>query len=57
MYIAGFGTSGGTRAMLEILGVETGQPRLPLAPVPQHKVDQLRKEITDIGFFDWGLKQ
>ncbi|KAI0223377.1 N-acetylneuraminate lyase [Lamellibrachia satsuma] len=53
----GFGMSGGTKAMLSILGLDVGQPRLPMAPVPQQKVDQLKKELTDIGFFEWGFKK
>ena len=57
LYFAGFGMSGGTKAMLSILGLDVGQPRLPMAPVPQQKVDQLKKELTDIGFFEWGFKK
>ena len=49
--------SGGTKAILKILGLDSGQPRLPMTPTPQHKVDQLKKGLTDIGFFEWGVKK
>ena len=56
-FVAGFSRTGGTRAMLKILGLDSGQPRLPMTATPQHKVDQLKKDLTNIGFFEWGVKK
>jgi N-acetylneuraminate lyase len=41
------------KAIMEFIGVPCGPPRLPLPPVSRSRLESLRKELTEIGFFDW----
>jgi hypothetical protein len=36
------------------LGLEVGQPRLPIAPLAPEQRDRLRSDLEAIGYFKWG---
>ncbi|AQT68681.1 N-acetylneuraminate lyase [Anaerohalosphaera lusitana] len=42
------------KAMMGILGVDCGPNRLPLKSLDSDEVAALKKDLEDIGFFDWG---
>jgi N-acetylneuraminate lyase len=48
-----FGYLPAARAVLGMLGVPVGPPRLPNAPL-QGDETELRAALTAIGFFEWG---
>ena len=41
------------KQILAMLGIECGPCRLPQPQLTQSQVDQLRTDLTDIGFFEW----
>lgn len=43
------------KGMQKILGLDCGQPRLPQAPFTNQHIENLKKELTGIGFFEWGV--
>ncbi|MBA3313202.1 MAG: dihydrodipicolinate synthase family protein [Planctomycetaceae bacterium] len=43
----------GQKAIMGLLGMPCGPPRLPLRSMPASASDSLRDELTEIGFFDW----
>jgi len=45
-----------SKVPLKILGLDMGQPRLPLGPVPDETVEAYKKDLEAIGYFDWGTK-
>jgi len=51
----GFSIPAGTKAILNAIGFEAGQPRCPLKPVSPEVMASLRQDLTDVGFFDWGV--
>jgi len=42
---------------LKALGLDMGQPRLPMAPYTDEKVQAYKKDLEEMGFFDWGVKK
>jgi len=40
---------------LKALGLDMGQPRLPMAPYTDETVEAYKKDLKEIGFFDWGM--
>jgi len=52
----GLSFPGGTKVILRALGLEVGGTRLPLPPVSDSVVEKVKKELQDIGFFDWATK-
>lgn len=44
-----------SKAILRLLDIDMGQPRLPLSPFKDDVLEFLRNDLTEIGFFDWAL--
>jgi len=40
---------------MRLLGIDMGQPRLPLSPITDDVLERLRNDLDNIGFFDWAL--
>jgi len=47
-----YGPRAAQKAMMEMIGIDCGPPRLPIAPLPMFSINQLRKDLESIGFFD-----
>lgn len=45
------------KAVSRAIGFDLGDPRSPLNKVSSSAVDNIKKELTEIGFFEWGLKK
>lgn len=41
------------KALMEMLGVDVGPTRLPMAALPKKEKTKLRAELEALGFFDW----
>jgi N-acetylneuraminate lyase len=52
--LASFGYMGAAKALMGFLGVDIGQPRLPLAPLAPDQRDRLRGQLELLGYFQWG---
>jgi N-acetylneuraminate lyase len=48
-----FGYMAAAKAVMEMLGVPVGPPRLPNARLPVGRREELRAALERIGFFDW----
>ena len=42
-----------SKAVLRLLDIDLGQPRLPLSPFTDDVLEPLRNDLAKIGFFDW----
>lgn len=42
-----------SKAVLRLIGLDMGQPRLPLSPFRDSVLELLRIDLAKIGFFDW----
>lgn len=51
--LAGHGYMGAAKAVMGMLGVEVGPPRLPNASLTADQVRTLRGQLETLGFFDW----
>lgn len=51
--LAGHGYMGAAKAVMGMLGVEVGPPRLPNASLSADQVKTLRSQLETLGFFDW----
>lgn len=51
--LAGFGSMGAAKALMAMLGVDVGPPRLPLSGLSAGQVAELRSRLEALGFFDW----
>ncbi len=49
-----FGGIEGQKAMMGMVGLECGPARLPLNTLSAEAIDQLRSNLQEAGFFDWG---
>lgn len=43
----------GLKAMMRIVGPDCGPPRLPLQPLSDQRLDALRQDVQQLGFFEW----
>jgi N-acetylneuraminate lyase len=50
---ASYGYMGATKAAMQMLGVDVGPPRLPNAALTSEQTSRLRRELEEMGFFDW----
>jgi N-acetylneuraminate lyase len=50
---AEYGGLRASKAMMKLVGVDCGPPRLPLQPLTPHEERKLQERLADIGFFDW----
>ena len=41
------------KALMKMLGVDVGSPRLPNASLNSSQADELKAELEQAGFFDW----
>jgi N-acetylneuraminate lyase len=41
------------KAVMTMLGVSVGQPRLPIEPLSETRRSKLRSELESLGFFEW----
>ncbi len=55
--ILSFGVFESLKAMMQIIGVDCGPPRLPVMPLSPERVDALRAALESIGFFQWGRQE
>ena len=44
------------KAIMGLLGQECGPTRLPLQTLKAQEIEQLKEDLTEIGFFNWGRK-
>jgi N-acetylneuraminate lyase len=51
--LASRGYMGAAKAVMAMLGVEVGPPRLPCAPLDADQTKALRSELEQMGFFEW----
>lgn len=51
--LASFGYLGASKALLQMLGVPLGQPRLPNAALDPNQQTALRTQLEQLGFFEW----
>jgi N-acetylneuraminate lyase len=51
--LGSFGYLAAARAVMEMLGVPVGPPRLPNAPLAPHRREELRLALERMGFFSW----
>jgi len=51
--LASRGYMGAAKAVMAMLGVEVGPPRLPCAPLDANQTRALRSELEQMGFFEW----
>lgn len=42
------------KAIMELIGVQVGPPRAPHRRPSPEGLELLRRDLTDIGFFEWG---
>jgi len=43
----------GQKAVMRMIGLDCGPTRLPLTPLRPAEVDDLRRDLEAIGFFEW----
>jgi N-acetylneuraminate lyase len=53
--IAGYGYQAAAKSVMAMIGVDCGPARLPVAPMPPERIPELRRDLEEIGFFDWAL--
>jgi N-acetylneuraminate lyase len=51
--LAGYGYMGAAKAVMEMLGVPVGRPRLPNASLSEQERSELRSRLETMGFFGW----
>jgi N-acetylneuraminate lyase len=51
--LAGFGYIAAAKAVMGLLGVEVGPPRLPIGHLTTEQCAQLQMRLERLGFFDW----
>lgn len=56
LYIVGISGVGINKAFLRVMGLEVGNPRLPLASVPDDLIDRIKKDFTAAGLSDYIAK-
>ena len=44
-----------SKAIMKLLDIDMGQPRLPLSPIRDDVLELLRNDLAEIGFFEWAL--
>lgn len=47
---------GTAKAIMKLIGIDVGRPRLPIRPFPDDKLADLERDLRAIGFFDWCCK-
>ena len=51
--LAGYGYMGAAKALMAMLGVDVGPPRLPIPGLSAGQAAELRGRLEALGFFDW----
>ena len=51
--LSDFGYMGAAKALMEMLGVSVGPPRLPNTNLSAKQISELRHKLEELGFFDW----
>jgi N-acetylneuraminate lyase len=51
--LAGFGYMGAAKAVMAMVEVDVGPPRLPSRGLAPERVGELRESLARLGFFDW----
>ena len=51
--LAGYGYMGAAKAVMAMLGVDVGPPRLPNPDLSSGQAAELRRRLESLGFFDW----
>jgi N-acetylneuraminate lyase len=54
--LASFGYMGAAKALMEMLGVPVGPPRLPIGALNPERRSELRAELERLCYFDWGTR-
>jgi N-acetylneuraminate lyase len=47
---------GAAKALMGMIGVDVGQPRLPIAPLAPEQRERLRGQLESLGYFQWGRR-
>lgn len=53
LYVSIGGHNGVQKSIMKLRGLDVGYPRLPVMPLDDDQVAALKKDLQDIGFFDW----
>ncbi len=51
--VARYGGQVACKAIMKMIGVDCGPPRLPLRPLSDAQCEQMRMELDDLGFFEY----
>ena len=46
----------GSKAIMQIVGLDVGNPRLPLSAVTENLLANIKADLTEVGFFEWAMK-
>jgi N-acetylneuraminate lyase len=52
-WLARFGYMAAAKAVMEMLGIPVGPPRLPIVALAPGQTQELRRGLEQMGFFDW----
>ena len=47
------GHNGVQKAIMQLRGLPVGPPRLPVLPLSEEEIANLKNDLTEIGFFEW----
>jgi N-acetylneuraminate lyase len=53
----GLGVPAFPKLIMKLLGIDCGQPRLPVAPYTDSVFHAVSEDLTSIGFFDWATRR
>ena len=53
--IAKYGYTAAAKAVMGMVGVDCGPARPPLRGLSPENIDDLKRDLESIGFFDWAL--
>ena len=48
-----YGPRAAQKAIMGLIGLDCGPPRLPTLPLEMPQIDALRRDLEQLGFFDW----
>jgi N-acetylneuraminate lyase len=51
--LVGYGFTGAAKAAMKLLGVDVGPARLPLSSLTADETARLRRQLEELGFFEW----
>jgi len=51
--LSSYGYLSASKALMGMLGIKVGNPRLPIPPLTSGQIKQLRTDLEQLGFFNW----